>query len=735
MLGSTATPGGEQYGDVSEMRDALRVNNTNLRARRHGAQRDEPVIDPHVGKLLDGKYRLDAYLSQGGMGAVYKATHVMLDKTVVVKLIKPELVTSAEIVRRFQREARAASNLNHPNIVSVYDLGQTDDGTLYIAMEFIDGPSLKDVIRKTGPMPVARIKAILLQVATALGEAHNHNIIHRDLKPHNVMLSKGPGGVEVAKLLDFGIAKTFEDGSTQLTQTGFAIGTPQYMAPEQAAGKDVTPQSDLYSLGVILYEMLTGEVPFDAPDDGRDPDQATHRAAAAAVAAQARTERLAGARGDRAAMPRQGPDEALRSAGAFAEALERRLTARPAINAAHEDSCATRTRLSQCLRPIRVDGRRTCREPPAPGRDAPVSSASPAPAPTATSAPPPIPTVLAPPAPAPIVTADGAGADSSRRSASCRVGCAAERRHAADGSRIRDAGRDCPTGASCFVEDRAVDHARRRRRSRHGCRGRAARCDSQRPGQQRPRGGASAACFGATGIARVRGCAGDRGKARCRTRADRGSSAALDACVCVRRSRPRRRPVPTPAAAARPVASATPSAASVPAVSPASAPAPAAPPGLRRTPPAAPAPAAAARPAAAPAPAPAPAAAARPEHPSVFFRCAGDQSVCGTLRSTMLASLEKGDMPFARDPARANVLLSASVEVLQDRVSRDFGTTFATRTYSVEVSAETKDGQPISMPAPKTFSFDAQFGRERLDENARVIASDVVDKVRAYWNK
>ena len=108
---------------------------------------DEPAADPHIGKLLDGKYRLDSYLSQGGMGAVYKATHVMLDKTLVVKLIKPELVTSAEIVRRFQREARAASNLNHPNIVQVFDLGQTDDGTLYIAMEFIDGPSLKKAIQ------------------------------------------------------------------------------------------------------------------------------------------------------------------------------------------------------------------------------------------------------------------------------------------------------------------------------------------------------------------------------------------------------------------------------------------------------------------------------------------------------------------------------------------------------------------------------------------------------------
>src|SRR4029079_2715673 len=226
---------------------------------------DEERADPHIGKLLDGKYRLDAFLSQGGMGAVYKARHVMLDKAVAVKLIKPELVTSAEIVRRFQREARAASNLNHPNIIGVYDLGQTDDGTLYIAMEYIDGPSLKELIRTTGALPVDRIVPILTKVSSALALAHSHNIIHRDLKPHNIMLARGAGGREVPKLLDFGIAKTFDEAGTQLTQTGFAIGTPQYMAPEQAAGKEVTAQSDLYSLGVILYEMLIGEVPFDAP--------------------------------------------------------------------------------------------------------------------------------------------------------------------------------------------------------------------------------------------------------------------------------------------------------------------------------------------------------------------------------------------------------------------------------------------------------------------------------------
>ena len=121
--------------------------------------------DANAGRVLDGKYRLDGFLSQGGMGSVYRATHIMLDKTVAVKLIRPELVTSPDIVTRFQREARAASNLNHPNIVAVYDLGQAEDGTLYIALELIDGPSLKDVIRRSGPMPAARIVPILADVA------------------------------------------------------------------------------------------------------------------------------------------------------------------------------------------------------------------------------------------------------------------------------------------------------------------------------------------------------------------------------------------------------------------------------------------------------------------------------------------------------------------------------------------------------------------------------------------
>src|SRR5262245_21116083 len=175
-------------------------------------------LEGQVGSVLDGKYRLDGFLSKGGMGAVYRGTHVMLGRTVAVKLINPELVTSPEVIRRFQREARAATTLNHQNIVGVYDLGQTSDGTLYIAMEFIDGPSLKEVIQRTRGLAPERAVVLLRQVAAALSVAHRNGIIHRDLKPHNIMLARANDGSDLVKLVDFGIAKTFDE-NTKLTST------------------------------------------------------------------------------------------------------------------------------------------------------------------------------------------------------------------------------------------------------------------------------------------------------------------------------------------------------------------------------------------------------------------------------------------------------------------------------------------------------------------------------------
>src|SRR5215210_3762832 len=225
---------------------------------------DGAARDPMVGTVIAGKYRIDALLGRGGMGAVYRATHVMLNKTVAVKTIKPELFEATETVQRFQREARAATSLEHPNIVAVYDLGQADDGSLYIAMEFVDGVNLKDVIGASGPMPAGRIVRLLTQVASALARAHRNHIVHRDLKPQNLVIATDASGDERIKLLDFGIAKTLEEGATPLTAAGYSLGTPHYMAPEQAVGQHVDGRADIYALGVILYEMLVGDVPFDA---------------------------------------------------------------------------------------------------------------------------------------------------------------------------------------------------------------------------------------------------------------------------------------------------------------------------------------------------------------------------------------------------------------------------------------------------------------------------------------
>src|SRR5829696_9032320 len=188
----------------------------------------EPTTDPSVGSLMAGKYRLDGVIGRRGMGAVYRATHVMLNKTVAVKTIKPDLIDSPEMAHRFQREARAATSLEHPNIVAVYDLGQAEDGALYIAMEYVKGVDLKEAIRTSGPMPPARIVGLLRQVASALARAHRNHIVHRDLKPQNLVIATDPAGEERVKLLDFGIAKTLEEGATPLTAAGYSLGTPHY---------------------------------------------------------------------------------------------------------------------------------------------------------------------------------------------------------------------------------------------------------------------------------------------------------------------------------------------------------------------------------------------------------------------------------------------------------------------------------------------------------------------------
>ena len=221
-----------------------------------------------IGREIAGRYRILAKLGEGGMGAVYKAEQISLKRTVAVKLLRPEVAGSQLLLRRFNAEAEAVAKLSHPNTVNIYDFGQDSDGSLFIAMEFIEGRSLRDVILQEAPLPVRRSLAIAAQVAASLTDAHANQIVHRDLKPDNVMLQDRGRQRDVVRVLDFGIAKLRDENRQSqmaMTQAGDMLGTPQYMSPEQIRGEHVDGRTDVYSLGGLLYEMVTGRLPFEAP--------------------------------------------------------------------------------------------------------------------------------------------------------------------------------------------------------------------------------------------------------------------------------------------------------------------------------------------------------------------------------------------------------------------------------------------------------------------------------------
>jgi serine/threonine-protein kinase len=225
--------------------------------------------DPFIGRdVLNGQFQILQKIGSGGMGSVYKALQPAMNRMVAIKILHPKLASRKDLVSRFRREARAMSHLTHPNTVKVYLYGELEDGSLYIVMEYLEGKNLNQTVRAEGPMTIERGLPILIQACNALDEAHRAGIIHRDLKPENIFVTSQGGMKDFAKVLDFGLAKVTEremrPGSIILTQEGMVFGTPEFMSPEQAQGKSLTPGSDIYSLAVILYEVLTGKLPFDA---------------------------------------------------------------------------------------------------------------------------------------------------------------------------------------------------------------------------------------------------------------------------------------------------------------------------------------------------------------------------------------------------------------------------------------------------------------------------------------
>ena len=235
------------------------------------AQADGSILVPSRpgSRVIDDKYRLDRLLGRGGMGAVYAALHVELERPTAIKLLLPDLISDEQALERFKREARAAARLNHPNVAGTYDFGTLPGGESYIVMELVEGETLSDRLTAAGALPFGEAALIARQVAEGIESAHEGGIVHRDLKPANIIISRDHRGTALVKVLDFGIAKLKETSTTgglaSITTAGSIMGTPRYMSPEQCSDLNIDARSDIYSLGVILYEMLAGRPPFDAP--------------------------------------------------------------------------------------------------------------------------------------------------------------------------------------------------------------------------------------------------------------------------------------------------------------------------------------------------------------------------------------------------------------------------------------------------------------------------------------
>lgn len=261
---------GADLHESSAFAGQLETEQEITRRQQGGRSQEETLINQGsnslLGSTITAKYRIETKIGAGGMGAVYRARRLLIGDDVAIKILHSEQ-GDPRAAERFRREAQAAARLKHPNAVTIHDFGVTEGGLQYLVMELVEGESLGRIIKQQGPLTPSATADIIRQVCEALDEAHSHNIIHRDIKPDNIIVKVHTNGLRV-KVLDFGIAKLRDDAAGNLTQTGSILGTPHYMSPEQCLGEELDSRSDIYSLGVVVYEMLTGVVPFRSPSSG-----------------------------------------------------------------------------------------------------------------------------------------------------------------------------------------------------------------------------------------------------------------------------------------------------------------------------------------------------------------------------------------------------------------------------------------------------------------------------------